>query len=106
MGILFTPLSLCLSVQLRGAQGHSREEPEVCHTSDFERIEQVCDCRSLALYMSRTTFKDDGVLMIVVGPCAQVEKLFVKEYRDETCGLGSNSYSWIFLLPKGCAVIV
>lgn len=27
----------------------------------------------LALYMSRTTFKDDGVVMMTVDPCAQVE---------------------------------
>lgn len=27
----------------------------------------------LALYMSRTTFKDDGVVMMIVDPCVQVE---------------------------------
>ena len=32
----------------------------------------------LGLYISRTTFKDDGVLMIIVDPCVQAENVSSK----------------------------
>lgn len=46
----------------------------------------------LALYMSRTTFKDNGVLMMIVDPCVQPEGSSSKNAAMKLVGRGSNSY--------------
>ena len=53
MGILLTPRPLRSSVQLRGTQKHTREGAEVCHASDFIRIEQICSYAAWVVHVSK-----------------------------------------------------